>query len=84
MTSTPASCCATRRASRRRVAKVGLAYAPAALLAIVTPKCPMCLAALLGLGFALPGVSYAIVVAVSAAAGTLLLLARWRRKREGA
>jgi hypothetical protein len=77
MTNTPADlgCCS----ARRRLATAGLAYTPAALLAIFTPKCPMCLAALLGLGLALPGYSYALVVAGSALAGTLAAVVQLRR-----
>jgi len=78
-------CCAPRR---RRLAAVGLAYTPAALLALVMPKCPLCLAALLamfGVTGAVPGYSYAWVVLVSAALGTLALgagLYRFRRRSD--
>jgi len=74
------ACCAPRR----RLASVGLAYTPAALLALVMPKCPLCLAALLamfGVTGAVPGYSYGWVVLVSAALGTLALVGRFARSR---
>lgn len=54
-----------------------LAYAPAALLALLLPKCPLCLAALLvvlGVSVTLPTYTYALVVGVSVALGTLALV----------
>ena len=60
---------------------VGLAYTPAALLALFAPKCPLCLGALLavlGVSVALPSYSYALVVMVSVALGTLALVWRFR------
>lgn len=67
-----ADCCAPRR----KLSSVGLAYTPAALLALLVPKCPMCLGAMLGLGLVLPRQSYAFLVAGSALLGTVLLV--WR------
>lgn len=72
-----AECC-TRR---RRVASLGLAYTPAALLALVLPKCPLCLAALLGLGIALPSYSYKLVVVAAVVLGTLVVLRRFGRRK---
>ncbi len=82
MMSMSADCCAPRRP---RLTSVGLAYTPAALLALLLPKCPMCLAAWLGLGLVLPSQSYLLLIAASAVLGTLVL---WRRRcashRDGA
>jgi uncharacterized membrane protein len=82
-TPTRLECCAPGR----RLASVGLAYTPAALLALVMPKCPLCLAALLamfGVTGVVPGYSYALVVLVGVALGTLALgasiLYRLRRR----
>ncbi len=76
-----ADCCAPRR----KLPSVGLAYAPAALLALLVPKCPMCLGAMLGLGLLLPRQSYAFLVAGSAMLGTIALAWRFfllpRRRR---
>lgn len=86
MTSTLASCCTKRRALGRvaPLGRVGLAYAPTALLAIFTPKCPMCLAALLGVGVALPGASYLWLVGASGVLATLMVLRRWQAWRAAA
>jgi hypothetical protein len=65
-----ASCCT----QRKRLAKLGLAYTPAALLALFMPKCPLCFAALLallGVSAAVPSYTYALVVLASLALGTL-------------
>ena len=62
---------------------MGAAYTPAALLALFLPKCPFCLApllALLGVSVALPRYTYALVVALSVAAGTLALVGRRARR----
>src|SRR5262245_3041204 len=60
----------------------GLAYTPAAALALLLPKCPLCIAAqlaLLGVTIPLPGHTRAIAVAASVVLGTLVILARARR-----
>jgi hypothetical protein len=79
-----ADCCSPRR----RWSSVGLAYTPAALLAILVPKCPMCLGVMLGVGMVLPRQSYALLVIGSAGLGTWALVWRlWlapRRRRQGA
>lgn len=83
-----AECCGARaavhgRLARKRLALVGLASTPAALLAVLLPKCPLCLGAqlaLLGVGVALPSSGYAMIVSgcVALSAGVLILARRAR------
>lgn len=83
-----AECCGARaavqgRSVRKRLALVGLASTPAALLAVLLPKCPLCLGAqlaLLGVGVALPSSGYAMIVSgcVALSAGVLILARRAR------
>ena len=73
-----AECCG----SGRRVVAVGLAYTPAALLALLLPKCPLCLAPLLAvIGAGTLPYDYTLIVAVSIALGTLVLVTRGVRAR---
>ena len=76
-------------ADPRRWWGVATAYAPAALAALLLPKCPVCLAALLGIvgvSVALPAYSYGLAIAISAGIGTLALVVvlarRSRRARD--
>lgn len=77
-----AECCGTVRPRKGWLA-IALSTTPAALLAAVLPKCPLCLSAqlaLLGIGVALPASGYALIVAASAALGAgVLILARRAR-----
>jgi hypothetical protein len=53
------------------------------LLALLLPKCPLCLApllAMIGVG-ALPGYDYTLIVATSIVVGTLVLVTRAVRAR---
>jgi hypothetical protein len=62
----------------------GLAYTPAAALAVLLPKCPLCIAAqlaLLGVAIPLPSYARALIVAVSVVLGTIVIVARARRAR---
>jgi hypothetical protein len=73
-----ADCCSPRR----RAMSVGLAYTPAALLALLLPKCPLCLAPLLAaIGVGVLPYDYTLVVAISIALGTLVLVTRAVRAR---
>lgn len=68
-----AECCA---APRKRWLALGLAYTPAAALAVLLPKCPLCIAAqlaLLGVTFSVPSSLRGLAIAVSLALATLAL-----------
>jgi len=68
-----ADCCAPRK----RWLGVALASTPAAVLAALLPKCPLCLSAqlaLLGIGVALPASGYALIVTACAALGVAVLI----------
>jgi hypothetical protein len=67
------------RTLRVRLLSWGLAYTPAAALAVLLPKCPLCVAAQLALlGVTIPLPSYARVLAVMASVviGSVVILAR--------
>jgi hypothetical protein len=78
---------AERNSWRGRLLAWGFAYTPAAALALLLPKCPLCLAAwlaLLGVSIPVPSYARALLVVTSAVLATLVMLARRRRAREGA
>ncbi len=71
-------------APRVRLKSWGLAYAPAAALAVLLPKCPLCIAAqlaLIGVTIPLPSYARVLIIALSAALGTAVLVLRKRRSR---
>jgi hypothetical protein len=74
-----------RGSLRTRLLAWGAAYTPAAVLAVVLPKCPLCIAAqlaLIGVTIPLPTHARAITIAISVVLGSAVL---WmRRKRRGA
>jgi hypothetical protein len=75
---------AERAPLRTRLLSWGLAYTPAAALAVLLPKCPLCIAAqlaLLGVAIPLPSYARALIVAVSVVLGTVVIVARTRRAR---
>jgi hypothetical protein len=75
---------AERATLRTRLLSWGLAYTPAAALAVLLPKCPLCIAAqlaLLGVAIPLPSYARALIVAVSVLLGTVVVVARARRVR---
>jgi hypothetical protein len=66
-------------ALRRRLLAWALAYAPAAALAALVPKCPLCIAAqlaLLGVVIPLPSYARTLALVASFAVGSVVLIAR--------
>jgi hypothetical protein len=71
---------------RTRLLAWGIAYTPAAALAVLLPKCPLCIAAQLALiGVAIPLPSYArtLAIAFSIVLGTAILWTRRKRRHAG-
>jgi hypothetical protein len=69
-----AECCAQ---PRKRWLALGLAYTPAAALAVLLPKCPLCIAAqlaLLGVTFSVPSSARGLAIAISLALGTFAVV----------
>jgi hypothetical protein len=67
---------------RVRLFSWGLAYTPAAVLAVLLPKCPLCIAAqlaLLGVTIPLPSYARALAIVASVVLGTAVIFARRRR-----
>lgn len=63
------------------------AYTPAAALAVLLPKCPLCIAAqlaLLGVTVPLPSYSRGLVIAASFVLGTIVLFLRRKRPTRAA
>jgi hypothetical protein len=79
-----AECCAGRRQRRRAPTLwAGIVYAPAALAALLLPKCPLCWSAylaLFGVGFAVPSGAYTASVLAALTTGTFALALFVRRK----
>lgn len=72
---------AETRTRRARLFSAGLAYTPAAALAVLLPKCPLCIAAqlaLVGVTIPLPSYAKALVVGASIVIASIVLLARRR------
>ena len=64
-----------------------LAYAPAASLAVLLPKCPFCIAAplaLIGVAIPIPSEARTLIVVVSVVLGTAWLSRRYKRSNLGA
>jgi hypothetical protein len=75
------------RRLRARLLAWSLAYTPAAVLAVLLPKCPLCIAAelaLLGVTIPLPSYARALAILASVVIGTVVILARRRGLRGGA
>src|SRR4051795_2759933 len=73
-------------ARRARLLAWALPYAPAAALALLLPKCPLCIAAqlaLLGIAIPLPSYARALVIAASLAVGAAVTVARWKNAGRG-
>lgn len=68
-----------RRVRRARLWPVSLAYTPAALFAVLLPKCPLCIAAplaFLGVTIPLPSYAKALVVGASVAIASVVVFVR--------
>jgi hypothetical protein len=68
---------------RARLLSWGIAYTPAAVLAVLLPKCPLCIAApltLIGVAIPLPSYARTLGIVASLVLGTLFILARRTRR----
>jgi hypothetical protein len=73
--------------SRKRLLSWSIAYTPAAALAVLLPKCPLCIAAqlaLVGVTIPLPSYARALVIIASVVVSTLVIVARWKGVRAAA
>jgi hypothetical protein len=69
----------TRVERRVKLWRMSLAYTPAALFALLLPKCPLCIAAplaLLGVTIPLPSYAKALVVGLSVAVASVFVVMR--------
>jgi hypothetical protein len=73
-------------APRTRLLSWGLAYTPTAALAVLLPKCPLCIAAqlaLLGVTIPLPSYARTLAVVASLVIASVIMLARRKNARAG-
>jgi hypothetical protein len=76
-----------RGSLRTRLLAWGAAYTPAAALAVLLPKCPLCIAAqlaLIGVTIPLPSYARTLAIAVSLGLGTVVLWMRRKRRNSAA